>query len=244
LLPRAGGRPAVDVDGPLAAAEVRGECGADVTDAQLVMLAQRDRAAFAPLYARYAPVVLGYCRRRLGDPEAAADATSQVFVQVLNALSRCRGESFRAWLFGIAHNVTTDHLRSRAIRLGRDASFDGALDSPNDGPSLEALALAREGEESVRQLPGLQIIDIESGAVTDPGFGGMVVVPTQPPADDLYVWSIGLEMPREWCESASDLDIAEPAMQTVMRADADSLVPLVARSFPGGSQIVVVPSRR
>jgi RNA polymerase sigma-70 factor, ECF subfamily len=148
--------------------------GVGTTDAELVALAQRDRAAFAPLYARYAPVVLGYCRRRLGDPEAAADATSQVFVQVLNALPRCRGESFRAWLFGIAHNVTTDHLRSRAIRLGRDASFDGALDRPNDGPSLETLALAREGEESVRRL--LAHLPVDQRAIVELRLAGLTGV--------------------------------------------------------------------
>ena len=44
------------------------------------------RWAFAPLYARYFDPVYRYCYRRLGHPEAAADAAAQVFTKALAAL--------------------------------------------------------------------------------------------------------------------------------------------------------------
>ncbi len=82
-------------------------------EAELVARAQREPQAFAPLYARYAEPVYRYCYRRLGSPEAAADATSQTFAQALAALPRYRAGSFRAWLFAIAANVVADAHRRR-----------------------------------------------------------------------------------------------------------------------------------
>jgi len=119
----------------------------DDGDAALVRLAQRDPAAFAPLYTRYVGRVLGYCYRHLGDREAAEDATSQVFVRVLAALPRCRGEQFRPWLFGIAHNVTTDALRGR----GRHPSVQIAEEFDRT-PSPEEGVLLDEGERRVQAL--------------------------------------------------------------------------------------------
>jgi RNA polymerase sigma-70 factor (ECF subfamily) len=81
--------------------------------ARLVAAAQRDRAAFAPLYDRYVRAVYGYCYRCLGDREAAEDATSAVFTKALIGLSSYREGAFRGWLFTIAHNVITDAVRRR-----------------------------------------------------------------------------------------------------------------------------------
>jgi DNA-directed RNA polymerase specialized sigma24 family protein len=80
---------------------------ADALDAELVAQALHDRAGFAPLYHRYLGPVYGYCRRRL-DPQDAEDATSHIFMQALGNIESCRGPSFRAWLFTIAHNVVVD----------------------------------------------------------------------------------------------------------------------------------------
>lgn len=117
-------------------------------DAEIVVRAKRDPAAFAPLYARHAGPVHGYCLRRLRDREAAEDATSLVFLRVLGALPRCRAEQFRPWLFGIAHNVTTDALRART-RAAPLPEHDDRRD-PTGLP--DDLALDREGDDRVRAL--------------------------------------------------------------------------------------------
>ena len=88
-------------------------------DDDLVAAAQRDRNAFAPLYARYQPRVHAFALRRLGDADRADDVTSQVFVRVLKALPAYQAgkhaESFQAWLFTITRNVVTDaHRRERS----------------------------------------------------------------------------------------------------------------------------------
>src|SRR5690606_39624560 len=79
-----------------------------------------DPRAFEPLYQRYAEDVYYFCYRRLGHPEEAADATSQVFIKALRALpsytpdNTQAGAAFRAWLFGIATTTVIDtHRRHR-----------------------------------------------------------------------------------------------------------------------------------
>src|SRR4029079_16807027 len=82
-------------------------------EAALVARAKLDRSAFDPLYRTYLGPIYGYCYHRLRDVSAAEDATQQVFTQALTRLHSCRNESFRSWLFSIAHNLTIDLIRSR-----------------------------------------------------------------------------------------------------------------------------------
>lgn len=82
----------------------------------LIQAAQRDLAAFGPLYARYVDRLYAYLRTRTGHARAedAADLTQQVFLRALDALPRYRardGISVAAWLFRIARNAATDWQR-------------------------------------------------------------------------------------------------------------------------------------
>jgi RNA polymerase sigma-70 factor, ECF subfamily len=73
-----------------------------------------DAAAFATLYRQYVDAVYRYCYFRLDGREQAEDATSQIFLKALAALPTHRQrDSFRGWLFSIAHNVVTDLYRAR-----------------------------------------------------------------------------------------------------------------------------------
>jgi RNA polymerase sigma-70 factor (ECF subfamily) len=141
-------------------------------DAQVVALAKRDPRAFAPLYARYFHPVYRYCFRRLGHPEAAADATAQVFTKALAALPRYRDDapSFRSWLFAIAHNVITDDLRARRLV----ASMTAAAEIAAGGPSPEDEVVSDETGRMVRdllaQLPPdqRQILELRLAGLTGP----------------------------------------------------------------------------
>ncbi|MGI8643545.1 MAG: RNA polymerase sigma factor [Thermomicrobiales bacterium] len=121
----------------------------ELTDAEIVRQAKQDRRHFGPLYDRYADPVFRFCYRRLGNREAAEDATAQVFTQALATLPRYReGGTFAAWLFSIAANVVTDAHRRRRIHQPLDDAPD-----PIDGdPSPEELAIVAEERRSVRQL--------------------------------------------------------------------------------------------
>ena len=82
-------------------------------DLQQVARAQQDPAAFEPLYDWYLDQIYAFCYRRLGTRELAEDATSQVFVRAIAALSSFQAISFRGWLFAIARNVVADVRRER-----------------------------------------------------------------------------------------------------------------------------------
>jgi membrane fusion protein, heavy metal efflux system len=82
-------------------------------------VARRDEAAeaaFAALVERYGPMVLGVCRRVLGDRHAAEDAFQATFlVLARKAASIARPEQLANWLFGVASRTSLD-ARARATR--------------------------------------------------------------------------------------------------------------------------------
>lgn len=130
--------------------DLRGDPGSGDDDASIILRAKTDPRAFAPLYSRYFDAVYRYCYRRLGNPDAAADATAVVFARALAALPRYRDDapSFRSWLFAIAHNAIADDLRARRPV----ASLEVAAEMPALAPSPEDEALKNETNVRVRTL--------------------------------------------------------------------------------------------
>ncbi len=140
----------------------------DETD--LVVRAQHDRHAFAHLYRQYLPQIYRYCYRRLGSQEAAEDATSRIFTQALAALPRYqeRGNSFRSWLFTIAHHVVVDEARrARPVSSLDDAS---ALVDP-DPPPEDAVIRSEEGRSLAAVMVHLtpdqrQVVELRLSGLT------------------------------------------------------------------------------
>lgn len=88
------------------------------SDAQLLAaIAACDERAFSVFYRRHLPLVVGWCVRRTGDPDLAADLTAEVFSAVLVAAARYEptDESAAGWLVGIARNVLGHSLRRGRI---------------------------------------------------------------------------------------------------------------------------------
>jgi RNA polymerase sigma-70 factor (ECF subfamily) len=122
---------------------------AEVSDADLVAQAVRDPRAFALLYRRYLDPVYRYCYYRLGDKEAAEDATSQVFMKAFAALDKRRAEhSFRSWLFVIARNVVADHFRAQRSHQ----PLDFAAEVVDTARSPEDFAVGADEARTVRAL--------------------------------------------------------------------------------------------
>jgi len=119
-------------------------------DAWLVASAKADPCAFAPLYARYFDPVYRYCYRRLGSPEAAADACAHIFTKAIAALPGYReGQtSFRSWLFAIAHNVLIDEMRTRRPT----AALETALTIVDTAATPEEAALSAEATQTIGEL--------------------------------------------------------------------------------------------
>lgn len=138
-------------------------------ESALITKAIADPRAFAPVYEYYVDDIYGYCLRRLGDAELAADVTSQIFIRALTALSRYTSRngatSFRSWLFTIAHNLVIDTHRTRRYHRSLDdpdtaiVVADSAL-SPEDhavasdlrAELIEAMATLTEQQRSVVEL--------------------------------------------------------------------------------------------
>lgn len=84
------------------------------SDAQLLAaIAACDERAFSVFYRRHLAVTVGWCVRRTGDAELAADLTAEVFAAVLASAARYQPThaSATGWLLGIARNVLGHSLR-------------------------------------------------------------------------------------------------------------------------------------
>jgi RNA polymerase sigma factor (sigma-70 family) len=121
------------------------------SDGQLLARFQgdRDEAAFAALVRRHGPMVLGVCRRVLGDWHHAEDAWQATFLTLARkAAAVRRGDALAAWLHGVAYRVAA---KARG-RLGRRRDR-AAL--PADVPAAEGPGndLAEVLDAEVRRLP-------------------------------------------------------------------------------------------
>lgn len=94
------------------------------------------RSRAAELYRQYGPVVFRRCLRILKDPEAAKDATQEVFVRLVRDMSRLEDRAtVLPWIYRVATNHCLNLLRnSRARGEGADSDEHGAL-SAREGDS-------------------------------------------------------------------------------------------------------------
>jgi RNA polymerase sigma-70 factor (ECF subfamily) len=143
-----------DTDDPQAATDA---------DYAIITAAKIDPLAFAPLYQRYAPLILRYCERRLGHPELANDATAQTFTKAIAALGSFNphkthsGATFRGWLFTIAHNVIVDTHRRNRKHLSLDDEptalwLNGTSHLTDTSPTPEEQMLGRDVARRVRSM--------------------------------------------------------------------------------------------
>ena len=137
-----------------------GQDDASSSEAEMILAAQRDRAAFGPIYARHVDRVYTYLRTRLGRAGAddAADLTQQVFLQALDALPRYQareGISIAAWLLRIARNAAIDWQRRQRPTLSWEAVPEEMHPSTPD-TSAEVLLRRDEIAEVHRLLASLE----------------------------------------------------------------------------------------
>jgi RNA polymerase sigma-70 factor (ECF subfamily) len=121
-------------------------------DGELVRRAQEHPAEFAPLYLRYRDRVITYCRYRLGDDADAEDAASAIFIHALHGLRTFHdgGDSFRSWLFRIAHNEVVDRHRQQSRHP--HTSLDEAALLADPARSPEEHAVTADGIQRLRGL--------------------------------------------------------------------------------------------
>ena len=151
----------------------------DESDVALVLAAQRDPHAFAPLFTRYWDVVLRYCRFRLVDRQEAEDAASQVFVDAYAGLHRFqdrgRAGSFRSWLFTIAHHEIANRHRYRvrhpASPLEDMEESLGTNQKVEQAETIDELArmtaLVRELSDRPREVVELRLVGLTDREIAE-----------------------------------------------------------------------------
>jgi RNA polymerase sigma factor (sigma-70 family) len=98
----------------------------DQTDGQLLrqFLSQRDETAFVALVRRHGPMVLGVCRRILGNPADAEDAFQATFlVLVRKAPSLTARTVLGDWLHGVARRTALSARRACAHRRTKEQAM-------------------------------------------------------------------------------------------------------------------------
>ena len=103
------------------------------------------RGRAGELYRQYGPAVYRRCLRILRDPEAAKDATQEVFMRLVRDMSKLEDrETVLPWIYRVATNHCLNHRRN-ASRRGDDAAMpDLELADQTSGDALPAKALAQQ----------------------------------------------------------------------------------------------------
>jgi len=94
------------------------------------------RSKAAELYRTYGPVVYRRCLRILKDPEAAKDATQEVFMKLIRDMAKLEErETVLPWIYRVATNHCLNHRRN-ATRRGEDLEAPPLELAASTGPDI------------------------------------------------------------------------------------------------------------
>ncbi len=122
------------------------------TDGQLLsqFLARRDEIAFAALVRRHGPMVLGVCRRILGNAEDAEDAFQATFLVLVRKVASLASRAVLGdWLHGVARRTALNAKRVAARRRVKEKAM-ARSETQSEEVRDDRLALL---DEALSRLP-------------------------------------------------------------------------------------------
>jgi RNA polymerase sigma-70 factor (ECF subfamily) len=149
-----------------------GPAGPDTLQAALAAVARGDETAFALVYDRAAPAVLGTVRRILRDPAQSEEVMQEVLLEVWRTAARFdpAAGSAAAWITMLAHRRAVDRVRSEQRAAQRDVRAAVATAEVSYDQVAEAVEASLDRERVRRCLDGLTELQRES--VTLAYYGG------------------------------------------------------------------------
>jgi RNA polymerase sigma factor (sigma-70 family) len=129
--------------------------GGGFTDGQLLkyFVTVRDEAAFEALVRRHGPMVLGVCRRVLGNLPDAEDAFQAAFLVLVRKAASLRSPELLAnWLYGVAYRTA---LKARAATARRRAREKQVKDMPHPQAEPDTARKELQGllDQELSRLP-------------------------------------------------------------------------------------------
>jgi RNA polymerase sigma-70 factor (ECF subfamily) len=127
----------------------------DTEQTELIISAQQGSPeAVGELYEAHYQSVYRYLYYRTGDPYLAEDLTGEVFIRMVESLSRFQGgaRALRAWLFQIARNLSIDHYRR--THSHSNVSMSEGIAAPLEAPD-EIAERRLYWQKLLRALKGL-----------------------------------------------------------------------------------------
>jgi len=123
----------------------------DAEAADAALAASGDARAFERLYRTHLARIHSLARRMIG-PDAADDATQDVFIRAWTKLATFRGEAaFGTWLHRLAVNVMLARRTSLGAERGRYDDSEGALETAAARPPAPEFSM--DFEEAMTRLP-------------------------------------------------------------------------------------------
>lgn len=138
-----------------------------------------DAEIFEVFYRQHLEVIESFVARRVGDREAVADLTAEIFLSAIDSAHRYRPGlgTPRAWLLGIARVLVANHARRRNRRRAGEERLRGSVlldedDAARLDARIDASAQSRRLYEAMDALPEaeravLELVALDELAVTE-----------------------------------------------------------------------------